>query len=651
MSKKKWFWIGMATFSVVYLALRVFWITGDPGIAAAWEYGYNATDEGYYLAGGKEKLLWGFFVDLARGEAFTYGFSAGTHWLSYLAHLVFGLSTWTWRIPFAVITFAAWISMFAYLAKKSGTVNALLLCLAFSSIPMTIAYERTASNDVLIGSLAVIAYVIAARKGRWRIFAAAAVTGLIILVKPSVWVLIPIIAAGIVRHQGFRRRWIDIACYAVASVICVFVCKMLVAVSVIPDAQQAGLSVWDVVRRTTTHYPLPNVFDFASHFKGLSAFPRDPSYVMLGVSAVFVFVLPIIMATRSLTMLRLNANTLLFVSIPAYVAAINVMSTQYTHYFIPALMFLPILVDAVGEEMSRDYPQEKNAYGRLAAVFGFVAVASVIGILFVMGYNLAPNVVERCYSRIYNFPQNNVWTVSYPAIIVTVLSVVAVLTWLRGVREARRFAPAWTVSCFFAASVVFAAVPALKLVPYLKQTEGLYVVLMAESMFLAVGLQMAIFGVQDKINWRFALPLVSVVAIAACYVTTPNWRDAACQLVKSPTHYHQLAAQELKKVLPSDAIVIGERSNQLLMSLPVRTATTFATGSNPIPVIESILKSEPKAKLYALIDMQNVYNLQHYRKHSQEYSLQPVKTFKMPSFGDGGRMLDVHLCKIKVLKP
>ena len=87
------------------------------------------------------------------------------------------------------------------------------------------------------------------------------------------------------------------------------------------------------------------------------------------------------------------------------------------------------------------------------------------------------------------------------------------------------------------------------------------------------------------------------------------------------------------------------------MSLPVRTATTFATGSNPIPVIESILKSEPKAELYALIDMQNVYNLQHYRKHSQEYSLQPVKTFKMPSFGDGGRMLDVHLCKIKVLKP
>ena len=104
-------------------------------------------------------------------------------------------------------------------------------------------------------------------------------------------------------------------------------------------------------------------------------------------------------------------------------------------------------------------------------------------------------------------------------------------------------------------------------------------------------------------------------------------------------------ARELEKVLPKDAVVIGERSNQMLMSLPVRTATTFAANSDPIPVIESILKADPNAKLYALADSQHAYNLQHYREHANEYRLRHMKTFKMPSFGNGSPA-DVYLCEI-----
>ena len=89
-------------------------------------------------------------------------------------------------------------------------------------------------------------------------------------------------------------------------------------------------------------------------------------------------------------------------------------------------------------------------------------------------------------------------------------------------------------------------------------------------------------------------------------------------------HQHEAAARELAALLPKDAIVIGERSNQMLMSLPIRTATTFAANSDPIPVIESILKSEPDAKLYALADSQHAYNLQHYREHAKDYRLRCV---------------------------
>ena len=86
----------------------------------------------------------------------------------------------------------------------------------------------------------------------------------------------------------------------------------------------------------------------------------------------------------------------------------------------------------------------------------------------------------------------------------------------------------------------------------------------------------------------------------------------------------------------------------MLMSLPVRTATTFAANSNPVPVIEEILRADPDANLYALIDSQHSYNLQHYRQHADKYRLDHIATIKMPSFGNG-KEADVYLASIEVL--
>lgn len=647
MSKKS-FWICLLCFAAVYLSLRLFWLGGDPGIPSAWEYGYNATDEGYYLGGGKEKFLWGCFVDLSRTEAFTYGFSAGTHWLSYLAHLLFGLSTWTWRIPFFVITCLGWLASFSYVARKSGSVNALLLCTAVSSMPMLVAYERTASNDVLIGSLAVMAYALAAGRARWRLFAAAFVTGLIVLVKPSVWVLIPIVLAGVLQTPKFKRWWIDALCYVIAAVACVFLCKLAVALSVLPEAHRSGVGIWEIVRRTTTHYPLPGIFDFVSHFKGLSAFPRDPSYVMLGVSAVFVFVLPVVMAMKSIVNFRFNGNTLLFVAIPAYVAAINVMNTQYTHYFIPALMFLPVVISAAASEIEGDPNEGVPQVKRVLVTIGFVVALCAVGLLFLSAFGLTPQLAQQYYSKIYNFPSKNVWGATASVLTVYVLVVVLMLTFLRGLGHAQRHVAGWVVSAFLAGSVVFAVMPAIQLAPHLRQQTSWYFAPMAVSLVVTSLLLVSVFGVRGRLLHGRFMAVFVFGSFVACYLLTPNWRNAAGELVGVPTHLHAEMAKELAALLPKDAVVIGERSNQMLMSLPIRTATTFAANSDPIPVIKSILAHDPSAKLYALADTQHAYNLQHYREHAKEYALRPVKVFKMPSFGSGAPA-DVYLCKIDVL--
>lgn len=642
-------WICLGIFVVIYLALRVFWLDGDPGIASAWEYGYNATDEGYYLDGGKEKFLWNHFVDLSRHEAYTYGFSAGTHGLSYLAHLVFGLSTWTWRIPFFLITCLAWIVSFVHLSRRNGASGALLLCVGISSIPMQVAYERTASNDVLIGALTVISYVLATGRSKWRLFAAACVTSLIVLVKPSVWVLMPVIAAGVLQVPKFRTWWIDISLYIISAIAGIFVCKLLVALSVLPDAQAAGIGVWEVVKKTTTHYPLPDIFDIASHLKGISAFPRDPSYVLLGVSSVFVFVFPIALAMKNLVNFRFNGNTLLFVAIPTYVAAINVMNTQYTHYFIPALMMLPMVLTAASEEVEATEGKNPIEWRRVLPVLAFLVFVYLVGVLLLSCFELTPKIAQEYYSRVYNFPAKNVWGATASVMALFVGAVVLILVYLRGLVHARRNILAWLVAAYFAGSVIFSALPAIQVASHLHQTAAYYFAPMAMALAVSGLLLVLLFGRGNGFLRNQAMAVFVFASIVVCYLVTPNWRQAAVELIRPATHYHEEATKELAKLLPKDAIVIGERSNQMLMALPIRTATTFAANSDPIPVIQSILKKEPLAKLYALADSQHAYNIQHYREHEKEYALRLIKVFKMPSFGSG-KLADVYLCKIDVQK-
>lgn len=644
------FWLMLLAFAAVYLVFRLPWMSCDPGIASVWEYGYNATDEGYYLSGGKEKFVWGFFVDMPRNEAFTYGFSAGTHWMSYLAHRLFGLSTWTWRIPFFALYFCGWIAMFCHLSRRAGAYVAFALCTAASVVPMVVAYERTASNDASIAALAVLSYVCAAGGTRWRIVLAGVLAGAIVLVKPSVYVLLPIIAAGVADEKDLKTCCKDIALFVVVAVASVFVWKLVVALSVIPDAKRAGLSVWEVVRKTTTHYPLPSIFDFTSHLKGLSAFPRDPSIQFLGGLAVLLFPIPLGMAVRSVLDMRFNGRLILFLAVPAYIAAVSVMNTIYTHYFLPVVVMLPILSLAVSREMAEVGEDGGETRGSSWQVLLVVVVLCAVGILFLASYSLPPAVSQTFYSRIYNMPAKNVWGMTWPqmsAFVTVAVAAVAVTEALRGAKAgvvALRSVAAAVVA-FFAASVVFAALPGMTIAPYMKKASVDYFAPMSVSFVASAVLLAVMFGFVRGIAGRVVVLLALPLCVVSSYLATPNWRSAFCELATHGTHLHEQVANELAALLPKDAIVIGERSNQMLMSLPVRTATTFASNSDPIPVIESILKTEPGAKLYALVDSQHAYNLQHYREHADKYQLRLVKTFKMPSFGTGA-LADVHLCKI-----
>lgn len=638
-------WVVAIGFVFVWLCLRVFWLDGDPGIASIWEYGYNATDEGYYLDGGKEKFLWGTFVDLARTEAYTYGFSPGTHWLSYLAHLLFGLSTWAWRIPFVFVNAIAWFLMCRHLGAKGSPLEAFLLCAGLSCVPMIVSYERTASNDVLIGSILMLAYVLAADGGRLRLLLSACVAALMVLVKPSVFVLLPFVLSAVLQKSRFSRWWIDALVFLGTALAAVFMLKLIVAATLLPESAKEGLSTFELIRKTTTHYPLPSIFAFDSHFRGLSSFPRDPSGGLLGFLPALLVPVPLLFALRELMTARQVSRIVLFLSFPLYVAAVSVMNTIYTHYFIPAMVMLPAGLMAMRESLADgETPVGKWAVLRLRYFVLFGALAAGAAFLLFSDYHLAPTVAQNVYSRIYNLPSQMVWG----AVGVELLGLTLGVTLLGAAFAPNRrltVAGLLVLPAFVYASVVCAYLPGCAVASALKVDRLTFVL----PMFLTLAVGSLVLLLTVVLPHVLARKTVLAAAFAATVclggLVLPTWRQAWGELMQPVTRYHQSVAQELAKILPADAIVIGERSNQLLMSLPIRTATTFAANSNPIPVLKSIRARYPEAPLYALCDSQHAYLLQNFQKNADKYQLRLVKKFSLPSFANG-KAAEVYLCEV-----
>jgi hypothetical protein len=156
------------------------------------------------------------------------------------------------------------------------------------------------------------------------------------------------------------------------------------------------------------------------------------------------------------------------------------------------------------------------------------------------------------------------------------------------------------------------------------------------------------YGLPSGAWRRRMLVLLPVAALLLSFLVVPSWRSASAELLSPGVRESRAVAAEIVKTVPPDAIIVGERSNQVLMGTALRTATTMPA-SDPIPVVSAILSRDPQAKIYVLADSQHSYILQNFQKNAGRYRLDLLKRFKMRSFA-AGRPSDVFLCRLEVLK-
>jgi len=165
--------LGRTTFSrfffggsllLLLILTRWCWIDCDGGTPSLAEYGYFATDEGYYCGGGQQKHLFGNLVSHIRSMPNTYDICPATHIFTWFAFSIFGQTTWAHRVfPFLLNT-GAWLAFYFFLARKTLSWIAFLLCACCALNPFIMVYSRTACNDTLMASVLVIGYVFTRKK-------------------------------------------------------------------------------------------------------------------------------------------------------------------------------------------------------------------------------------------------------------------------------------------------------------------------------------------------------------------------------------------------------------------------------------------------------------------------------------------------------
>jgi len=533
---------------------------------------------------------------------------------------------------------------FLHVARRSGNKLAFLWCSAFSIMPVMVVYERTACNDLAIAALGVIAFCLASGKGIWRIFASSLVAGAITLVKPSVWVVLPIVAAGILSEKKTSRAWLDLVLFAAASFAAVWLWRSLALLSVLPEVERHSMSAAEVIRRTTTHNPLPSLLDYDQLLRGFSSFPRDVCFKALSGMTVLVAVVPLTMAARAVILRRWSWRILLYLAMLAYIAGISVNNSICLHYYHPVLLMLPILVSEAWTDLRQDNGHVSGAWKAtlLSAILLFASAAILM--LFIASSTHKPQDVIAYFSNISNLPQKIVWGLNGCHALLAALLATASLAYARGITALKREGALWFACAFAVASVALSNLATPTVARFVHLTASDYTAPM--YLVLAIGLLWLLiaFAMPSPRYRNLSYVVFVPFAVLASFLFTPSWRSAAAELLQPAKHVQRDVAAQMAKTLPENAVVLGERSTQVLMGQPFKTATTMP-GCDPIPIVRKCLEKDPNMPIYGLLDSQNAYNLQSFQKHATEFRLDLVKKFQLPSFATG-KPADVYFCRV-----
>jgi len=629
---------------LLLIVTRWAWIDCDGGTPSLNEYGYFATDEGFYTGGGKQKLLFGRFINATRSAPCTYAICPATHLLTWGAFSIFGQTTWAHRVfPFLFSTLA-WLCLFHFLSRKTLAWIAFLLCAVCMLNPFMMVYGRTACNDTLMASVLLLGYIITRKKGFLFPFLGGLVFGLGLWVKQSIWVLFPLGLSGAAMASSPKDRWFRMLYCTLGFLVSVCVQYGLIRLMIYADARSQDVTVGQLMKLSNSSYPLPNPFDWMQTFRGVSSFPRFPTGGLLGICIPLFLVLPALLLLRRLTdtPVRWDGRLLIYLTLPLYVAGIMILPVYYAHYFIPLIAFIPILWLEARHDLKLWAGKTHGAALALMALALFGVMASFHS--FEVTADKADS-LSLYLANAYNLPQQIVWMRNG----VHILAAAAVLTGLGLLARQRKPTPGVFIgimlSALGVADLCYCRFPLSEAYKYTSLFPETMKDVARLLQVVSVVLLFVVWGLPGLFRHSFRWYLLLLALFVFGMVANPRWRKGVVELTHRG-HLHKSAVGELAKSVPDHAVVFGERAPQLFLSLKPRVAPV--PNGNPVPLVLKIHEKFPERPLFALLDAEHNYHFTHYEENKDKLRMEVLRTLKLPSFNDG-RPCNVYLIRLHVL--
>jgi 4-amino-4-deoxy-L-arabinose transferase-like glycosyltransferase len=647
-------WVGGRSFSVrlflggflllLLITTRWAWIDCDGGIPSLNEYGYFATDEGYYCGGGKMKLLRGKFISAVRASPCTYAICPSTHLMTWGAFNIFGQTTWAHRFfPFLLCS-SAWMALFFYLSRRILPWIAFAWCAVFVLNPFLMVYSRTACNDTIMGSLLLLGYILTRKNGKAAALAGGFVFGLGLWVKMSIWVLFPLGLSAAAMSLQRRLRLPRMGLFLIGFAASACLQYLLIRFMILEDALNQNHTVSELLKISNTSYALPDVFDWELWIKSLSSFPRCPTDGTLGLWIALFLLLPSLMLLRRLAErpFHWDGRLILYATPPIYTAGILFLPLYYSHYFIPVIMFVPI----IWLEARHDLKRWSCGKWQLATGLATAALNAILIAYYTFKVHPAEaNKLANYIATAYQLPVTCVWVWNGLYILCGAALLTVLTLWARQRKPTIWIILGAFISALLVADICFSSIPLCEAYKYIQiysaRIRQIAFSLQATSILLLFAVWAMPGFFRAHMRWHLLLPALLVAGILMNSV----WRNAMGELTQRG-QLHKQAAAELDRLLPDNAVVFGERAPQVFLSLQPRVSGLPT--SNPVPFLYAMNEKYPTFPLYALIDSEHNYHYVHYEKHKDKIRMEVLHTLKLPSF-NSGLPVDVFLVRLHLL--
>lgn len=642
--RSKQFLYGVSLFFLL-AACRLPWIGCDAGVPALWDYGYFCTDEGYYTLEGRYLYLTGRIFDPLLMGSGTLMNAPLQHFLCFLSYQCFGLNDWAHRVPVMIISISAWLGIFIALSRRTAAWLACVIVGIVACNPVSLVYERTASSDVLMGSLAVLAFLFAWRRSFWSVMASAALLALAYGAKVSCVGIIPLVFLTIIAAR--EQRWHRGLCFAVSFLVFLGIGHYALNALIGHIAVLERMSFGDVLKVLGRGAAVPGMPSVSYALKTMASFPRWTTSGVLGVALVLTVIIPLMALIGRLfaKVRRWDRCVALYLGMMIYIVSVDVGRGQfYVRHTLPLFYYIPILIFCVRKEL----PAFAKIASRQTLLFMLTAclVCEAIFWLTPLGQT-DPKLLVPYFVTHHNASQVPLWGLTWRIIVPTVAAL-GLMVW--GFQKFRKMTlKRWGLILgvsFVIAHVLSTGWPLFRF-GFMEALAKEYIIpLVMLHVLLVVTGACWLLPWPGLRHWKTWYACVAVVFIAS-WLINPYWRSGTMQLASRKWEQRSVV-KSLEQYLPDNAVVFGDRSMSLLMGSRLSAGCLFGlTGEALVTQIERIAKSNKT--VFLLFDREENIELPVVLKYPSRIQCQKFATIVLPSHGNGGPM-ECQLVRLECVK-